>query len=801
MRDTSLNKIFIKNRELITKVYFPSLLSFLCTLLLLLLISSYIKDKVEQNLIYLLKDHHSLASQIVINKIEERLGALDRMALRFKYSDYKSWKEEASYQYSYLKGFQAIEWADTSTKLEWIYPLKGNEAAIGLVLNKEGRRDYAINKAKESLRGTLTKPIQLKQGGTGFLSLHPTLDKSGSINGYIVGVFRTKDLFETLIDDAFSFRVLIADQQVFGSKNEDPNLISINRAYQIRNLDFKFIVYPEKELISAYQVNNRTRFIYMFSILFSLLVPSTIYFVMRSRFEQRKSSELSARVKRSLDEIAIYAETDKHGKIIDVNDNFCKISGFDRSELLGQDHRIVNSGYHSKQFFKEMWSTISQGHTWSAEVCNKGKSGQIYWVQTSIIPLISNGKVQGYSAIRYDITPRKKYEEEIVFQRKEVEKALEARSIFLANMSHEIRTPMNGMIGMATLLKDDISDPNIIKKVEIIESSGELLLSIVNDILDLSKIEAGKLELEKTPFQPRLVIEQVVELLTDKATLQNNKLVTHIHKSIPDWIVGDPFRTKQVLLNLLSNAIKFCKDGIVEVYMDIDPENEDSIVIQVKDTGIGIPESSISKLFTNFTQADESTTRKFGGTGLGLAICKSIVEAWGGKIRVISEEGKGSTFTFYIPLIIAQESQLKRENGSISNKKDYSSAAVLVVDDNDINQNIVKGFLNKSGITPDIANNGSEAITMVQKKKYDLIFMDCHMPILDGFETTREIKKKFNKACPFIIALTASATQEDRMKCQKAGMDDFISKPIRLKELNRILDTYLVNKESQKKAM
>jgi len=395
---------------------------------------------------------------------------------------------------------------------------------------------------------------------------------------------------------------------------------------------------------------------------------------------------------------------------------------------------------------------------------------------------------------------------ELAIEKNRAEDASAAKSNFLAAMSHEIRTPMNGVMGMAQVLSSTGLTEEQQFYLNTILDSGGSLLAVINDILDFSKIEAGKMLLENNEFNLKTITNDVIRLFDSKAEEKNIQLLLNIDEDCPIELIGDSLRIKQVLQNLVSNAIKFTEQGIIKINISgtKTSENTATFVVKVIDQGIGIDQKSQGKLFSDFTQVDSSTTRKFGGTGLGLAICKQLVTLMHGEIGVQSQSGKGATFWLTLSLPINNDSNAadKKLLNLNSEQRSMLTGKILLVEDNAVNQIVAKAFLKKFGLKPDIAENGLIAVQKFELGSYDLVLMDCQMPVLDGFEATlkiREIERSYTskKAPPLpIVALTANVHDKDKERCTAVGMNDYLSKPISEKELYYILSKYLTISDS-----
>jgi CheY-like chemotaxis protein/nitrogen-specific signal transduction histidine kinase len=400
--------------------------------------------------------------------------------------------------------------------------------------------------------------------------------------------------------------------------------------------------------------------------------------------------------------------------------------------------------------------------------------------------------------------------EEMHEAKEEAERASRAKSAFVSRMSHELRTPMNAILGFSQLLEEEELKPEQKDFVLEINRAGVHLLELINQVLDLAKIEAGSMTLENIPFDPTQMVEQVATLIGEQARARELELRLEVSPDLPGQILGDPTRLRQVLINLAGNALKFTHQGGIDLRVAL-VEEGNRIEYSVRDSGIGMDAETLARLFRPFSQADESVTRKFGGTGLGLSIARDLVRAMGGEIHVESESGQGSRFWFSLPAVRAAEEFADNhsaglasapitepvplsENAGGTSEPSELAGHVLLVEDNNINQIIASRMLERLGLTHEIANNGREALEKIQAHTYDLILMDVQMPEMDGMDATRALRAwEIENARPRlpVIAMTANALSGDRSDCLASGMDDHLAKPVRVETLRALLAHWL----------
>jgi len=503
----------------------------------------------------------------------------------------------------------------------------------------------------------------------------------------------------------------------------------------------------------------------------------------------------------ALDQHAVVAITDPTGRLQYVNERFCALSGHPRDELLGAHHRLVASGQHPPEFWREFWATLAAGRIWRGELCNRTKAGDLYWIESTVVPFRDPaGQIGRYVAISTDITERKHQTVALQQARDAAEHANRAKSDFLAVMSHEIRTPMNAVLGFAELLGDTDLDAAQREFVGALRASGQSLRELINDILDCAKIEAGRLEVKSVEFDALAVVESVARVLSIPAGHKGLSLAVRRAPGLAPVLAADPGRTRQVLTNLVGNALKFTARGGVTV--GLEPwrfPDRPGLKFTITDTGPGIPAGQQQRLFQKFVQVDAGYSREAGGTGLGLAICKRLVERMGGQIGLESVAGQGSTFWFTLPSPVPAEAAPGAPPigpGTAAEVAPERPLRVLLVDDNPVNRMLALAFLAKLNCVVTTAGDGFAAVKFAQTEGFDLALMDCQMPGMDGFQATENIRADEARAArprrlP-IIALTASAS-DSRDRCFRTGMDFFLTKPYQLADLKSAIATVLAH--------
>ncbi len=510
---------------------------------------------------------------------------------------------------------------------------------------------------------------------------------------------------------------------------------------------------------------------------------------------QRKEAEKERRVLSSAvrQSSVIVVITDTQGTIQYVNPKFTEVTGYSREEALGRDMTVFYSDMHRPEFYNDLWATLRSGEEWRGELYNKKKNGDLYWESSRISPIKDTGEqITHFVFIKEDITERKRMEIELIAAKKSAEAASRSKSEFLANMSHELRTPMNAIIGMTELVLDTKVSKEQKEYLRIVQQSSNALLGLLNDILDLSKIEEGKLNLEPLPFDLRKTLTESAKTLGVQAHNKNLELVYHIDSEVPHQLLGDEGRLRQILVNLIGNSIKFTEKGEIVFTVDVLEQFADGKVLLhflISDTGIGIPEKKLEEIFEKFYQADASITRKYGGSGLGLTISSNLVRLMDGIIWAESPASfphfargsKGSTLHFTATFGARPESEEDQARREIDVEK-LKDLPLLIVDDNETNRRFLQEILSKYGLKPEMASSGPEALAMLKKKAFSVLILDFQMPGMDGGTVLEILRNELKLDIPAVL-LSSGVRKQDIERIGRQGISAHFFKPINSHEL------------------
>lgn len=810
----------LKNSELSNKLQMRQWLISIAVLLFSLSLTFflwYLLDKqYRDSTQYIVKDKTSLLAHDIQQYVNTYLHSLDRMARRWELDQgtpRERWFIDAENHIKTMKGLRTLEWVDNTYHVRWVAPLKGNEKVVGLNIIFDEKRERALQGASEERKITITPPLDLVQGYKAFIAYFP-LYVNDSFDGFIVGIFDINELFDYFISNRFttdlSMKVLMSGELAY--------------EYRVADVDNDNTQYFEKDVmlhditlkLSVAPIHKRSKLpdiIGLFGILFSILASILVSLIMLAR----NSAELNRKTLVSLRKQDIQVEESRRqlelviestavgiwdwniqtGEVI-FNERWADIIGYSLEELqpvnidtwLSHAHPddLANSG----EELEKHW----QGKTpyYICEARMKHKDGHWVWVLDTgkLVSRDQDGKPLRMIGTHLDISNRKLAEIELLNAKIAAEQGAKSKSEFLATMSHEIRTPMNGVLGMLDLLTHTNLDHEQEYRVGIARQSAHSLLRLINDVLDFSKIDANKLELEVINFDILQLYEEVIETMAYQAQNKQLELILDTQAIENSIVSGDPGRIKQILINLVGNSIKFTDSGEILVKAIQTEHDSDhwKLTCSVTDTGIGISSDLHEHLFDSFSQGDNSMTRKYGGTGLGLAISKKLCELMQGTIDLQSAEGKGSSFKFSILL---DKSVIPYNN---SHSIDLTSVKLLLVDDNATGLELMRRQLEDWGAEVTISDNGKEALNYCRHKLqetgsvyYDALFIDMNMPGMGGLELAQSISNDEQLSELKLILMTQMIYTGNTSQFHDSGIQFTLQKPVTRTKLVSILSS------------
>jgi hypothetical protein len=696
-----------------------------------------------------------------------------------------------------------------------VHPVGPNQSVLGLDYRDARDQGAAAMMVKETGEMVFAGPLDLVQGGTGFIARFPVfVEREGvtSFWGIISAVLDVSVLYGAAglggVDHGLNLAlrgrdglgadgaVFFGDPAVFDAGPVQSDIVLPVGTWQLAAIPVGGWTTSPARLWFA-----RLAFVLLGAL---VLMPTVLMCrfaeqrndIINSLFrkerqlmdQQKELQKLSTVVESASDSIII---SGPDARIQWVNAAFTEITGYTSDEVIGKTPaQVLNGPGTDPETTLKIRARMEAGERFRTEILNYTKDKRELWIETFLVPVLDVHRAVSFvAAIERDITAAKAQKRDLAWAKERAEAADRAKSEFIATMSHEIRTPMNGIIGMAELLSESELPVEAKGQVKIVHDSAQSLLAIINDILDLSRLEAGKLDLSECDFDLRTCIEGALGLVRGVALGKGLQLCVAVSDDVPRYVRGDDGRLRQILLNLLGNAVKFTSEGMVALRVTCAKNVPNRLIFEVEDTGIGLSETQIPVVFDRFAQADAGIARQFGGTGLGLSIVRHLAEQMGGAVSVRSDLGRGSCFTLEIQTKPAVAIPQPERADSETDVTGLRGQRLLLVEDNSTNRFIVHRFLSGLGLEIWDAEDGVEAIEVFEQVQPDLVLMDMSMPKMDGLEATRRIRA-LGLPQPPIIALTANAFDSDRTACLLAGMDDFLSKPLRKKTLLAALATH-----------
>lgn len=654
------------------------------------------------------------------------------------------------------------------------------------------------------------RPVELKKHGTGYL-----IDDQGRVvydrTEEIIGknVFKLHQSYEKLLQ---------ADKRMMKEKEGFDRYEFVVREtgeVHTKYLSWSTIKLGSQELIVAIATPEssimtefnyfRNRFLVAIFLLVLLVVGiSIIFFKVNNNFlneavnklkkkyeEQREELELMSEMIEQADDSII--QTDTEGYIEYVNQSAEKLFGWSRAELYGKKPDIFNAEDNEEEIQKEIYQTLAAGESYERTLLNQRKDGSTFWCQIKMVAITNeSGLPYAYTSIQRDVSDRIQREEELKKAKQEAEAANKAKSEFLTNMSHEIRTPLNAVIGFSELLEEIVEGQKEQNYLDSIKTAGNNLLVLINDILDLSKIEAGEFQLEYNYFDLKELLKEMEQMFSHRINEQGLSFMVDLVDEIP-LLNLDEQRMRQIIINLIGNAVKFTEEGYIKIKVAIEKDTEKlDLYLRVIDTGIGIPKDKQAEIFSSFRQQNNKLSREYDGTGLGLSITERLTELMGGVIELESKVGAGSTFKLHFKEVNwRKKERLSRKAGQNLAEYLFSPAEVLAVDDIHSNRKLLKVILENNNLKVELAENGRSTVKLAKKKEFDLILLDLKLPDRDGYQVLSAIRENSLNADTPVLALTASATQNEVEKINKSSFDDFITKPLQRDRFLTLLADYL----------